>query len=636
MYKKPPGDTNELGIGTRLVTDSTGRWRFDSVPASQSDVFVEIDHPDFMPNRRRLARSEFGLEGEEQADKPIELQRGLTVTGRVTDDAGTPVPGATVRTKFSNDIREAQTDENGRYRLGGCEPSMARLVVFAPGRATDMQDVRVDPEMEPVNFRMSPGGKVRVRVLDETGAAVPKARIFFQRWRGDRFHYFEFNHISQYADEQGVWEWNEAPRDEFKADICPPGAEGMQLLEQPLKARDEEYVFRLPPPLVISGRVVDSTTGAAVESFRVIPGIRSSQTHMNWARGDSFAAAAGEYRLKPNRGYLAHLVRIEAEGYQVAVSREIKSDEGDVRVDFELKPAPDIAATVLTPDGRPAAGARIALGIAGSQINVKNGEISDGSTYAARRDTDESGRFRFPSQGDAYQLVITHPAGFAYLKSAEQEIPNSISLTAWARVEGTFHLGPQTVPSVSITLNVNSVHSYGEDVPSIFTQHEVTTGSEGKFVFERAFPGQGRIGRGILLMVGDGAAEVTSSQMESVLLKAGETLDIDLGGFGHAVIGRLALPAKFADKVLWNFALVHVTADVPEPLDEVMPYFTATVGRDGTFRIDDVPPGKYVMSVRFSEHPAGYVSGHRFTVPEIDDDQARQELDLGVLTLQGN
>ena len=84
------------------------------------------------------------------------------------------------------------------------------------------------------------------------------------------FKYFEFDHVSQYADENGVWVWNEAPLDEFKADICPP--DGMQLELQPLIARAGEYVFRTPPALVISGKVVDAETKAPIKRFRVVPG----------------------------------------------------------------------------------------------------------------------------------------------------------------------------------------------------------------------------------------------------------------------------------------------------------------------------------------------------------------------------
>ena len=66
----------------------------------------------------------------------------------------------------------------GDYRLIGCEPKMARIVVSAKGRATDMKQVRVAPEMGPVSFEMKPGGKVRVRVLDEKGDPAPRIAYF--------------------------------------------------------------------------------------------------------------------------------------------------------------------------------------------------------------------------------------------------------------------------------------------------------------------------------------------------------------------------------------------------------------------------------------------------------------------------
>ena len=70
------------------------------------------------------------------------------------------------------------------------------------GRATDMKELNIEPGMGPVNFQMKPGGTVRIRVLDEQGNPVPRARIFFQQWRG-RYQYFEFGNVNQYADEQG-------------------------------------------------------------------------------------------------------------------------------------------------------------------------------------------------------------------------------------------------------------------------------------------------------------------------------------------------------------------------------------------------------------------------------------------------
>ena len=87
-FKKRPGDVRQFGSGARVTTDAAGKWRFDSVPVSMAEVHVEIDHPSFMPIRRLLERREFGIEpGREPASK-IVLDRGLTVTGKVTDEAG--------------------------------------------------------------------------------------------------------------------------------------------------------------------------------------------------------------------------------------------------------------------------------------------------------------------------------------------------------------------------------------------------------------------------------------------------------------------------------------------------------------------------------------------------------------------
>jgi beta-lactamase regulating signal transducer with metallopeptidase domain/uncharacterized GH25 family protein len=631
-FKKRPGDHRQMRGGTGQKTDAAGRWHFDSVPASMREVFVEINHPGFSPVRRPLTRAEFGIERGQQPVGRIVLNRGLTVTGKVTDVAGKPIAGALVRTKFLNDIREAGTGPDGVYHLAGCEPRTARIVVSARGRATDMKELRIDPEMGPVDFAMKPGSTVRIRVLDQQGKPVPKARIFFQQWRGD-FSYFEFNHVSQYADQNGVWVWNEAPLDEFKADICHSG-DGMTLSEQPLIARQQEYVFRLPPTLVVSGKVIDAETRQPIKAFRVVPGVRSSPTHMNWVPSQTFSASDGHYQIRETQGYFAHLVRIEADGYQAADSRDIKSTEGKVTIDFELKKGKDIVAKVVTPRNLPAAGAKVALGIAGSQINVKNGDIDDGSTYSTRLEADDSGRFHFSPQNKAFQLIITHPSGYGHIKSpAEWDLARIIHLEPWARVEGTFRIGKAPAANVPIWLNVFGGDAYGDDVPHIFTDHVATTGPDGRFVFERVIPGRGRIGRRLMLTVRDGAADVTSSCMIAVDFPAGKTIHIDLGGTGRAVVGNLQPPEGFHDKVRWNFAEVTAEFDNRE-MRETGPYLTATVGRDGKFHFDDVPAGDYSLSVRFDRDGAGHLLNHRFTVPPTKEGESAQPVDLGMLTLQ--
>ncbi len=631
-FKKRPGDHRQMRGGEQRKTDAAGKWHFDSVPVSMSEVFVEINHPRFKPVRRQLTRGEFGLEPGREPVVKVVMDHGLTVTGRVTDESGKPIVGALIRTKFLNDIREAHTGADGVYTLAGCEPRSARIVVSARGRATDMKELNIESEMQPVDFRMMPGGTVRIRALDEKGNPVPGARIFFQQWRG-RFAYFEFNHISQFADKNGVWVWNEAPLDEFKADICPP--DGMSLSEQPLIARPQEYVFRLPGPLVVSGKVIDAVTRKPIKEFRVVGGFRSRETEIHWTRTENYTATDGQYRIRETHGYFAHLVRIEADGYQAAVSRDIKSNEGIVSIDFELKKGMNIVAKVVTPRNLPAVGARVALGVAGSQINIKNGEFEPFSTLCAREAADETGRFDFPAQDENFQIVIIHPSGFAHIRSnPDWESIKIIHLEPWSRVEGTFRVGKKLAPNVPITLDVNRLDESGRVVGPRYSLHyETATGPDGRFVFDRVIPGKGWLGRHFTLTEDEGATEVTSSFTIAADFPAGKTAHIDLGGTGRAVVARLQPPEGSKQNVRWNFALVAVQS-VPPLESGNVPRFVATVDRDGSFRIDDVPAGDYSLSVQFQRDAPGQLLDHRFKVSSQEGDLAAQPVDLGTLRLE--
>ncbi len=663
-FRRRPGDEDKMGVGTDLTTDANGVWRYEMVPASEVYVFVSIDHPDYSPGRLSLKRGEYEAKPD-IAPKTIVLAKGLSVTGTVTDENGKPIEDALIRTKYANEIREAKTDKDGKYALQGCEPKLSRIVCSATGRARELQEVRIDQAMAPVNFTMMPGGHVRIRVVDENGKGVARSRIYFQRWRG-HIGYFEFDGLNQYTDDAGVWEWNEAPIDEFEADICREN--GMMLQSQPIKSRDKEYVFRPPRLLVVTGRVTDKETGEPVKNFRCVPGGRNEPRQRlgeNWHLKEAYTSNDGSYKITRDADAPAHMVRIEADGYKVAVSRDIQSDEGDVELNFELTRAPDIAITIQTPDDQPASEAEVVIGLANEQISIKNGEFTS-STYATRLKTDKAGLFKMPFRDQPFEIYVLHPTGFAQVRSADGAIPEQLTLTPWASVSGTIHSANQPAANVPVTLYSDG--SFVSEHCRIHSQCESQADGRGAFAMPRVFPGTGRIGRNIVYMVKDGATEVTSSQQISSTFVAGETTAIVIGRGGRPVVGKLVLPPDFQRAIVWGQVRLELETDLPQPIplgldlndpqavvkwqqtkegrDYVLaisawearktqfPAFHASVDRDGTFRIDNVPSGKFVLINWFGLGDWKLSMAPRsFEVPGFDGDYEETPLDLGEIQL---
>jgi hypothetical protein len=633
-FKKREGDFSQLGVGTRIKSDENGRWVYHSIHAALESLSVGLDHPEFMGGAHvQLPLKEYTVARGAKPTRHLVVPRGEVVTGKVTSPEGKPVSGAKIRAKFINSEREATTDESGTYQLKGCQRGPAYVFATAKGFGPQMLHPGISPELGPLDFQLPPARTIRVRAVDSQGKPIPRFRVFFRRWKIEDYGYGVGLQLT-YANEDGVWEWNEAPGEPIIADICPPNM--MQLADQSLMARDEDYVFTFTDamtPLTVFGAVTDKVTGRPIPEFRVVPGTENGD-RIHWSRSEAFDGKDGKFYFRSNYPRGSFRFRVEANGYLTGDSEVVAARGGNSNLQVQLLPGEGVNSTVLLPSGKPAAGATVVIGIARTSMSFNNGEFNGHSSSADRRTADASGKFSFPAQVGPFDVVAVHPEGFAWVSGVPGEPLQPLTLTAWARVQGALNVGRQPGRGIALDLSLNR-DRFGEDGPSVHWNYSTTTGEDGTFAWNRVLSGEGTIARNVRHHVTSRSSMANWSHSQPVTLSAGEVTKLNLGGNGRAVIGKLQAPAGLKVPIDWNFGTVQLIRGQRET------YCTA-IPPNGTFRIDDVPPGEYKLKVdidaptehQIGEGPTIAVFEQDLTVPIAADSKADDPVDVGLLTLK--
>ncbi|MFN8095788.1 MAG: carboxypeptidase-like regulatory domain-containing protein [Vicinamibacteria bacterium] len=119
------------------------------------------------------------------SDLRIDMQRGLTISGRVLDAAGRPVPGlaiAALDAPAAYGIR-ATVLGDGSFLIAGLAEKPYRLVCGSAALGYAVRD-GVKAGGDPVTLRLRPGGRIAVRVVDTAGQPVVGATAFLARLDG--------------------------------------------------------------------------------------------------------------------------------------------------------------------------------------------------------------------------------------------------------------------------------------------------------------------------------------------------------------------------------------------------------------------------------------------------------------------
>lgn len=334
-----------------------------------------------------------------------------------------------------------------------------------------------------------------------------------------------------------------------------------------------------------------------------------------------------------------------------------------VGLSYAQQAARTISGSVTLASGKPAGGAHVGLASDKTARIIVAGEMlperSEPAVIAA-----PDGSFRVPVS--AYhrevQIVAVHPEGTAIISEQDLRQRGKFQLKPWTTVTGIVREANRVLANEPVRF----FNPAAARVHRVVYSGRTTTGLDGRFRLEKVPTGIFEVGRDFFATRPIG---VGSSLKPVVLVttKPGEVTDIEIGGSGRPVIGKVVVPAALKEALKRNDP--GISPSIPK-WDYPDNYYSMTtaqrsawsqrrqvapdwleylktahvrshrvdVADDGTFRVEDVAPGNYLFSVYVPERPAdgdksrgGVMAKFPFTVPPIEGLRMDEPLEIGTI-----
>ena len=659
-------------------TDHDGKWSCNLVPTTFDRIDVGVYHHRYAsqePGCGFYPMREFKpISALRDSSATLKLERGVLITGTVRGADGKPIANAKVGLGkdrvASNVLPEQETDADGRFTCAARVGEMAMITVRAKGYAPEIKQLIVTQSPEPLVFDLQPGHVLTGRVLDRQGKPIGDASVYLDTWRDARTL-----DTRLLTDAEGRFTWTNAPADAILADVYKRGYADNRKVAITAGGTNE---IVLHGPTQVKGTVVDSVTGEPVPAFHVVTGI-------DWGNGGSIywqrRINSGEEPLQGKDGkfetsfsfpYPKYVIRIEAEEYLPADSEPFAPDGEEKNLSFKLVKGEGMKGFVLGPDGKSVSGATVVVITPSGGVQLKDGQLE--GQEGVRAVTDADGSFSFPPQTDAFLLLAIHDRGCARVTDAQFKTNSLVTLQPWAVVQGVVKTGTKPAANQAMALGYVDREGYDPKKPRLFAYHNANTDENGRFRFERVMPGEVSVSKAIKIsdrMTGSSHAKVVTAE-------PGQTVEVNIGGGGRAVVGRIDIPSdvKKGSWMIGDASLRTIvkppkmdvpTADLqkmtmeermawfekwkqsPEgkafeeeqrKYQEQSKYYGVRVESDGSFRVDDVPAGAYTLNITLTDMPPANRGGpgdeiavttHQFTMPPIAGGVSDEAFDLATL-----
>jgi beta-lactamase regulating signal transducer with metallopeptidase domain len=407
---------------------------------------------------------------------------------------------------------------------------------------------------------------------------------------------------------------------------------------------------------LVSGSVRDEATGESIPNVRVVAGVPFKGTNHAttvWQPHTIREFTGGSYAWSAQNAYDAMKLRIEAPGYETFTTDWLIKKNGPQTLDVTLKRDEGVEFTVVAPDGKPTAGAVVAIAMSNRTVRIKDKAIEGADQPRPEKPSEQwrrpdlgktgaDGKFTAPTERDpTAMLCIVHESGYferpfgAYLAIAGKPLESrKIVLQPWGRIEGEVRWKDKPGANEIVEM---VVMRDAADYPVIESAMiKLPCDEQGRFVVEGVTPGQVQIFH--VSRSGD-ETPYFHAHVHPVV-KGGETTRVVVGGRGRTVSGSL--------KGLTDYSglTVRIAPNTPRPGDQDLMaawsafaqtevgklYFRepAAVKADGTFRLDSVLPGYYQVFIQNADNTIYHIE--RLSVPAESPDAA-EPLDMGEIAI---
>lgn len=676
--KKYPDSTQWFEVGLESATvDGNGKWSIAGVPEDFDAISLGVWSPKHLESTGLFSFEKFqDREGLKAKNAKLMVRKGVPVDIKVVGPGGAPISGATmVYGEYrapGNAVPEIRLNDKGEMRLGIVRGTTAIVTVMAKGYAPQQKRVTVNKEAVEVEvevkFELAPAEPLKGKVVDPEGKPIGGATVTIDLW--GRIRPFD---VQLTTDENGNFVWADAPADEVQAEVTKQGF--AELRSAPLKA-GKENVVRMQPPTRFSGKVVDKETGKLIENFTVVDGYLVMPDRPEFLTWNSRVAETGKngvFERSFDQSEINVIVRVEAEGYYPADSDAISTDGKGHEYTYKLAKGENIEGVAVGPDGKPLSKARVLLMTPKAHLYISSDEIQDDLLERLPNvTTGADGKFKFSPQLEPYALLILSDNGYGQAFKEDFEKTKTLEMKPWARVEVETWTGTKATEGTEVILQLADNNREGDTNPleQMIVQRREKSDKNGKIVFDRVMPVKMKASK--MNPLPDGRLAYGNEQL--IDPKPGETVRLKLGGKGRPVVGRAEIPEEVAKS---GFDVGYcemqeiverpkmpplpegISPETPEGKEWYKKWYETDEGKaflkefekvqqarsfqfelkkDGSFRVEDVEPGKYQISIQLHDlAEPGSTSGsgslaakgnHEVTVPEIPGGVSNEPMEI--------